>query len=146
MTRHGYGRVSTNDQHPEYQRDRLLDAGCAEPLFIDRGYSGSQASRPRWDKLLAILEPGDELAITKLDRMARSVANLFDIMATLEARGVGLVVLDRPDGDGLAAWFEQLVARPQVGGTGVEATKLMPPRRSAPSGLCFVTVSNCGDV
>jgi DNA invertase Pin-like site-specific DNA recombinase len=95
MARIGYGRVSTADQHPEYQQDRLRGAGCAEPLFIDRGVSGTQARRPRWDKLLETLQPGDELVCTKLDRIARSVANLFDVTRDLEARNVGLIVLDQ---------------------------------------------------
>ena len=95
MGRIGYGRVSTADQHPEYQQDRLRGAGCAEPLFIDRGVSGTQARRPKWDKLLETLQPGDELVCTKLDRIARSVGNLFDVTRDLEARNVGLIVLDQ---------------------------------------------------
>lgn len=94
--RHGYGRVSTLDQHIESQHDRLLAAGCAEEnLRIDHGVSGSRASRPEWDKLLAALQPGDELVCTKLDRIGRSVGHLVDTVRLLAERGVELVVLDQ---------------------------------------------------
>jgi DNA invertase Pin-like site-specific DNA recombinase len=95
MTRYGYARVSTSDQHPEAQAERLRAAGCSL-VFTDKGVSGAQARRPKWDKLLALLKAGDELVCTKLDRIARSVPNLYDVMAVLEERNVELVVVDQP--------------------------------------------------
>ena len=52
MTRVGYARVSTGDQHPGAQEDRLRACGC-ELVFTDKGVSGTMARRPQWDKLLA---------------------------------------------------------------------------------------------
>jgi DNA invertase Pin-like site-specific DNA recombinase len=90
----GYARVSTNDQHPEAQSDRLKAAGC-ERVFSDKGESGRKASRPQWDKCLEHLRDGDTLVVVRLDRMGRSVRNLIDVANDLQARGVNLLVLDQ---------------------------------------------------
>jgi DNA invertase Pin-like site-specific DNA recombinase len=91
----GYARVSTRDQHPEAQHDALTAAGCDPAhVYIDKA-SGKLARRPELDKALMVLREGDQLVITKLDRLGRSLANLIDISADLQRRGVDLVVLDQ---------------------------------------------------
>ena len=91
----GYARVSTRDQHPEAQHDALTAAGCdPSHVYIDTA-SGKLARRPELDKALLVLRQGDQLVITKLDRLGRSLAHLIDISAGLQARGVDLVVLDQ---------------------------------------------------
>jgi DNA invertase Pin-like site-specific DNA recombinase len=94
VTRYGYARVSTGDQHPEAQEDRLRAAGCVT-VFTDRGVSGIMARRPEWDRCLAALEPGDTLVTVRLDRIGRSVGNLVQVVAGLRDRQVTLVVLDQ---------------------------------------------------
>lgn len=90
----GYGRVSTRDQHPEAQHDALTAAGCDE-IFIDKA-SGKLASRPGLDRaLLSANRNGDQLVITKLDRLGRSLEHLIELSKQLDARGVDLVVLDQ---------------------------------------------------
>jgi DNA invertase Pin-like site-specific DNA recombinase len=90
----GYGRVSTRDQHPEAQVDALRGAGCDE-VFLDKA-SGKLARRPELDKaLLSANRPGDQLVITKLDRLGRSLEHLIELARSLQARGVDLVVLDQ---------------------------------------------------
>ncbi|RIJ78116.1 recombinase family protein [Nakamurella silvestris] len=90
----GYGRVSTRDQHPEAQHDALAAAGCDE-VYIDRA-SGKLARRPNLDKaLLSANRAGDQLVITKLDRLGRSLEHLIDLSTTLQDRGIDLVVLDQ---------------------------------------------------
>lgn len=89
----GYGRVSTRDQNPEAQRDALAAAGC-DQIFIDKA-SGKLASRPELDKALVVVRNGDQLVITKLDRLGRSLKNLIEVSEDLRARGIGLVVLDQ---------------------------------------------------
>ena len=90
----GYGRVSTRDQHPEAQHDALAAAGC-EQIFIDQA-SGKLARRPELDKaLLSANRSGDQLVITKLDRLGRSLEHLIELSKLLQARGVDLVVLDQ---------------------------------------------------
>jgi DNA invertase Pin-like site-specific DNA recombinase len=94
MTKIGYARASTRDQHPEAQAERLKAAGC-ERIFTDHGASGAKASRPEWDKCLDHLREGDTLICTKLDRIGRSVRNLVEVVADLGKRGVDLQVLDQ---------------------------------------------------
>jgi DNA invertase Pin-like site-specific DNA recombinase len=90
----GYGRVSTRDQHPQAQHDALTAAGC-EDVFIDKA-SGTLARRPELDKaLLSANRAGDQLVITKLDRLGRSLEHLIELSHTLQTRGVDLVVLDQ---------------------------------------------------
>ncbi len=90
----GYGRVSTHDQKPEAQHDALTAAGC-EQIFLDTA-SGRLARRPELDKaLLSANRAGDQLVVTKLDRLGRSLENLIDLSNTLQGRGVDLVVLDQ---------------------------------------------------
>jgi DNA invertase Pin-like site-specific DNA recombinase len=96
MAKIGYARVSTRDQHPEGQRDKLVANGCdPELVFTDHGASGAKASRPEWDKCLAQLRRGDVLVVTKLDRMGRSVRNLVEIVNDLGERGIDLLVTDQ---------------------------------------------------
>ncbi len=89
----GYGRVSTRDQNPDGQRDALTAAGCHEVL-VDKA-SGKLARRPALDKALFMARSGDQLVITKLDRLGRSQEHLITLSRDLQARGVDLVVLDQ---------------------------------------------------
>lgn len=91
MSRVGYARVSTRDQHAEAQVDMLDKAGC-ENIYIDHA-SGVLARRVELDLCLAYLRPGDVLVVTKLDRLGRSVKNLSDIATLLDEKGVGLKAL-----------------------------------------------------
>ncbi len=94
MTKIGYSRVSTDDQHPEAQELRLREAGC-ELIFTDKGVSGTLASRPEWDRCLAYLRRGDQLVIVKLDRAGRSLKHLIEVVERLDQGGIDLVVLDQ---------------------------------------------------
>jgi DNA invertase Pin-like site-specific DNA recombinase len=90
----GYGRVSTRDQNPDGQRDALGAAGCDE-VFVDSA-SGKLASRPQLDQaLLVARRAGDQLVVTKLDRLGRSLEHLIQLSKVLQERGVDLVVLDQ---------------------------------------------------
>jgi len=94
MARIGYSRVSTRDQHPEVQSQRLREAGCAR-IYEDHGQSGAKASRPEWDKCLDRLEKGDVLVAVRMDRIGRSTKNLIDVVTELGERGVDIVFLDQ---------------------------------------------------
>jgi DNA invertase Pin-like site-specific DNA recombinase len=91
VARYGYARVSTRSQTDDSQLDALTAASC-ERIWTDTA-SGRLARRPEWDKCLDYLRAGDELVVTRLSRMARSVRHLTEIAALLADRGVDLVVL-----------------------------------------------------
>ena len=91
MARYGYARISTRSQRDDAQLGALADAGC-ERIWADVA-SGRLARRPEWDACLDHLRAGDELVVTRLSRMARSVRHLTGIAALLAERGTGLVVL-----------------------------------------------------
>ena len=85
----GYARVSTADQDPALQLDALTAVGC-ERIFTDHGVSGSRASRPELDRMLEHLREGDTIVVWKLDRIARSLRNLLELVETLSQRGIHL--------------------------------------------------------
>lgn len=87
MTIIGYARVSTSDQETALQHDALSNAGC-ERVFEDRA-SGVKTDRPGLAEALRYLRDGDTLTVWKLDRLGRSMKHLIEIVAELEARGVG---------------------------------------------------------
>jgi len=92
--RTGYGRVSTRDQNLDAQRDALTVAGC-DQIFVDKA-SGKLARRPELDKaLLSANRAGDQLVVTKLDRLGRSLEHLIALSKDLQERKVDLVVLDQ---------------------------------------------------
>jgi DNA invertase Pin-like site-specific DNA recombinase len=89
----GYARTSTTDQKAGLQaqlRD-LKAAGCAK-IFREE-LSSVAATRPQLDAALEWVREGDALVVTKLDRLARSVADLVAITQALKRKGVGLRIL-----------------------------------------------------
>jgi DNA invertase Pin-like site-specific DNA recombinase len=95
-----YGRTSTCDQQAgiEAQQRDLLAAGC-EKLFVEQ--VSSVAKRPQLEAALDFVREGDTLIVTKLDRLARSVADLLTIVGRLEAKKVHLRVLAMSGGQAL---------------------------------------------
>ena len=67
----GYARVSTHDQNPDAQRDRLIEAGAIR-VFTDI-VSGQRFDRPALAELIDHARPGDRLCIIRLDRLGRSL-------------------------------------------------------------------------
>ncbi len=82
----GYARCSTTDQKLDLQTDALTAAGC-ERLFVEHA-SGTDRERPRLAAALAFVRRGDCLVVWKLDRAARSVSHLIEIVEGLKGRGV----------------------------------------------------------
>ncbi|MGW6782490.1 recombinase family protein [Streptomyces sp. NPDC054987] len=86
-----YARVSTDDQEAQLQQDALTAAGCAR-VFTDKA-SGKNTDRPELAAVLDYVRPGDTLCVWKLDRFARSLIDLVNMLNGLAARGVGFKVL-----------------------------------------------------
>ena len=88
----GYARVSTHDQHPDAQRDRLMEAGALR-VFTDI-ISGKRFDRPALAELIDHARPGDRLCIIRLDRLGRSLRELLETVDDLKARGIHLLSLE----------------------------------------------------
>ena len=70
----GYARVSTDAQDLTAQRDALQTLGVKpERIYVDHGFTGTNRGRPGLREALAACRAGDELVVTKLDRLARSL-------------------------------------------------------------------------
>lgn len=83
----GYARVSTQDQNPALQTDALAKVGC-EQVFHEKA-TGASKDRPELAACLRTLRSGDTLVVWKLDRLARSLKDLVEIIDDLQKRGVG---------------------------------------------------------
>ncbi len=92
----GYARVSTEDQRLDLQRARLKEGGCGK-LFEEK-VSGAARGRPALERLLQELRDDDILVVTRLDRLARSTAELLRI-AEVIAEKAGLQSLEEPWAD-----------------------------------------------
>lgn len=90
----GYARTSTAEQVAglEAQVRDLNAAGC-ERIFQEQ-VSSLDANRKELERALDYVREGDTLVVTKLDRLARSMANFVDITSKLKSKGVGLKVLN----------------------------------------------------
>lgn len=84
----GYARVSTDEQTTRLQRDALDNAGCSR-IFEDTA-SGARIDRAQLLSAFAYAREGDTIVVWKLDRLARSLAQLIATVADLEARKIGL--------------------------------------------------------
>lgn len=80
----GYARVSTAGQDLTAQRNALVRLGVdPERTYVDHGLTGTNRSRPGLREALAACRAGDELVVTKLDRLARSLPDARDIVDEL---------------------------------------------------------------
>ena len=87
----GYARVSTAKQDVTAQREALVALGVDERhIYVDEGLTGTNRKRPGLEKALAAVRAGDELVVTKMDRLARSIRDAKDIADELAEQGVTL--------------------------------------------------------
>lgn len=91
----GYARVSTQDQDTALQLDALLKAGCGA-IFEEKASGASRRGRRELARCLASLRKGDVLIVYKIDRVARSLFDLLDILRTLESRGATIKSITEP--------------------------------------------------
>lgn len=83
----GYARVSTHDQNLDSQLDALQKADC-EQIFQEK-ITGKSKDRPELLSCLKALRKGDVLVVWKLDRLARSLKDLVEIISDLNEREIG---------------------------------------------------------
>ena len=93
MARIGYARVSTTDQDLHIQTERLTTEGCS--LIRSEKISGkSRDDRDELATILSFLRPGDELVVTRLDRLGRDTRDVLNIIHECEQRQAFVTVLD----------------------------------------------------
>lgn len=91
----GYARVSTTDQDLTIQEEALRAAGCGRVLSEKKSGTTTKG-RTELENLMAFARKGDVIMVTRIDRLARSIADLARIVEELEAKGVSLRALEQP--------------------------------------------------
>jgi len=89
----GYARVSTHEQNLEAQLDALQQAGCDK--IVSEKVSTRKEEREKLNEVLAWLRVGDILVCTKMDRLARSMRELLNIIDDLTERNIDVVFVDQ---------------------------------------------------
>ena len=102
MAVYGYARVSTTDQDLSIQEQALRTAGC-QVIRSEKKTGTSREGRAELDVLLQFVREGDTLVVTRIDRLARSMKDLQDIVHELKGRGVALRATEQPIDTGTAA-------------------------------------------
>ena len=94
---YGYARVSSKGQARDgnslESQVETLKANGAEIIFKD-SFTGTKIDRPEFDKLLSIVESGDRIIVTKLDRFARTARKGMELIQTLLDKDVSVHVLN----------------------------------------------------
>lgn len=151
----GYARVSTEDQTTLPQSQALKSAGCAD--IHEEQASGGNRARPVLARVLERIGKGDTLVVVRIDRLARSLSHLLEVIERLEAKGAFFRSLtdpidtSSPQGKftlqvlGAAAEFERALirertkaglasARSKGGSVAIQACAPAIPRRCARCG------------
>jgi len=95
MAHIGYARVSTREQETFMQLDALRGAGC-KVIYEEKASGASQRGRPELAKCIGGLQEGDILIVYKIDRVARSLSDLLDILRRIERVGATIKSITEP--------------------------------------------------
>jgi DNA invertase Pin-like site-specific DNA recombinase len=95
MAAYGYARVSTTDQDLATQEAALRAAGC-EVIRSEKRSGITTQGRSELQTLIEFARRGDTIVVTRIDRLARSIADLATIVRALEAKGVALRATEQP--------------------------------------------------
>ena len=95
MSLYGYARVSTTDQDLGLQETALRAAGC-EVIRSEKVTGTTREGRTELATLLDFVRAGDTLVVTRVDRLARSIGDLQDVVRTLKAKGAALKATEQP--------------------------------------------------
>jgi len=95
MTAIGYARVSTEDQDTSIQVAALKAAGCTT-IRTEKASGTTMEGRSELTTILDFLRPGDVLTVTRIDRLARSIADLQTIVRTIREKGAALACTEQP--------------------------------------------------
>jgi DNA invertase Pin-like site-specific DNA recombinase len=95
MTLIGYARVSTDDQNLDLQREALQKAGC-EIIREEKRSGTTRDGRTELQVLLDFLRPGDAVVVTRIDRLARSMRDLQNLVYEIKQKGAQLKATEQP--------------------------------------------------
>ena len=95
MATYGYARVSTTDQNNDIQIAMLKAAGCSV-VRAEQKSGTTTNGRTELQTLIDFLHSGDTLMVTRVDRLARSIGDLQDIVRVLRSKGVSLKATEQP--------------------------------------------------
>ena len=95
MTVYGYARVSTGEQDLTIQTEALKAAGCTK-IRKEKVSGTSRKGRSELETLMEFMDKGDVLIVTRIDRLARSMKDLQDIVHELKQKKVTLKATDQP--------------------------------------------------
>lgn len=93
MARIGYARVSTLDQDLEIQQQRLTAEGC-QIVRCEKVSGASRHGRTELATIIEFLREGDELIVTRLDRLGRDTRDVLNIVHDCEQRGAYVTVIE----------------------------------------------------
>jgi DNA invertase Pin-like site-specific DNA recombinase len=93
--KYGYARVSSVGQDLTIQVQKLNEVGC--DVIREEKVSGtSLKGRKEFETLMEFMREGDELVVTRIDRLARSIRDLQNIVYELKNKGVTLSATEQP--------------------------------------------------
>src|SRR5947207_13515521 len=92
---YGYARVSSCDQSLPVQEDALKAAGC-QTIRSEKVTGTTRDGRTELAILMDFIRQGDTLVVTRIDRLARSIGDLQDIVRGLKAKGAMLKATEQP--------------------------------------------------
>lgn len=95
MATYGYARVSTTDQDLGVQMAALKAAGCTT-IRAEKASGTRRDGRTELQTLMDFLQPGDVLTVTRIDRLARSLRDLQNLVHELREKGVALRATEQP--------------------------------------------------
>jgi DNA invertase Pin-like site-specific DNA recombinase len=94
MTMYGYARVSAADQNLDTQIEQLKEYGCEE-IFQEK-ITGVAERKPVFERLLSVVQPGDSIVVTRIDRLGRDTLQMLTLIEDLNKRGVRLEIMNLP--------------------------------------------------
>jgi hypothetical protein len=138
MTVIGYARVSTTDQDLSIQESALRAAGC-DVIRAEKQSGSSTQGRAELRTVLDFIGKGDVLLVTRVDRLARSIGDLQDIVRALKARSSRRrssrsILVQRPGSAFSICWASSPSSKPTCGASA--SLRVSPkPRRQASTGV-----------
>src|SRR6201981_641708 len=128
--KYGYARVSTDGQSVDAQVRQLTKAGCKK-VFREVA-SDAKTDRAQLRRLLDVLDAGDVLTVTRLDRLARSTRDLLNTLAAITAKNAGFRSLADTWADTTTS-HGRLMLTVLAGLAGVERALIRAPHRRRPA-------------